>query len=501
MDTLTAERVAARARPGAARRIPAGTLPALAAAAALFCLPALLNGFPLVFPDTTAYLDDGQRLVRLDWPNNVRPVYYGLAIWFLHWERSAWPVVAVQGLVLAHLLWLTMRVAGGAPPRPAVFLGVATLLALLTPIGWYVSHLMPDIFAGVTILAIFLLGLCRDRLGAVETAYLVVLGTAATAFHMSHLAIALALAGTLLLARIAIPALRRRIRPGLAALPVVLAVAALLTSSQLLWGRLSLSPKSPPFLLARLVHDGPARAYLDETCAVRGWMLCRYRAEIEGMSEDDFLWKFLHEVHFRTLRSDGSSDATAIRAEIAPVVRGTLAAHPGQVAGAAARNALRQLLDIRAEIKLDPGATEFLRVQSPYAWDGLMRSAEGRRRLTQDAIAPMNRLHEVVAALGALACLPLAVAMARRRQVAALALLAAILAGMLANAAVAGGLSGVFGRYQGRIVWLVPFWALLALWLASLVSAPAETDADDPRPDAADDAAAGPGLRAGPGRA
>jgi len=39
-----------------------------------------INGHPLLFDDTLSYWRDGMNLVRLKWPDNQRPVFYGLAI-------------------------------------------------------------------------------------------------------------------------------------------------------------------------------------------------------------------------------------------------------------------------------------------------------------------------------------------------------------------------------------------------------------------------------------
>ena len=135
---------------------------------------AFINKYPLLFPDTYSYLTDGINLIRLKWPDNQRPVFYGLFIWLLHWEHTLWPVVLVQGLILTHLIWLTLRVHSAAL-SPLVFLGIIALLAILTPLSWYASHIMPDVFLGVLILSAFLVIFCRDQLRKGETIYLFLL--------------------------------------------------------------------------------------------------------------------------------------------------------------------------------------------------------------------------------------------------------------------------------------------------------------------------------------
>ena len=80
------------------------------------------------------------------------------------------------------------------------FLALIAALAVLTPLSWHVSHVLPDVLTGALILAIFLLGFRREQLTRAETVYLFLLAAACICFHLSNLPIALALcAGTLLL--------------------------------------------------------------------------------------------------------------------------------------------------------------------------------------------------------------------------------------------------------------------------------------------------------------
>ena len=81
--------------------------------------PALYNGFPLVYPDTGAYISSGLRLsVHPD-----RPVGYGLFILFSSMGISLWFVVVAQALMLNWLIRrLCRKIPGpvGLPPRSTV---------------------------------------------------------------------------------------------------------------------------------------------------------------------------------------------------------------------------------------------------------------------------------------------------------------------------------------------------------------------------------------------
>ena len=65
--------------------------------AVLFLLPALINGFPLVFYDTDEYVyAAAHRYLPED-----RPVYYSIFTMIFDLRRSPWPSVIFQSLVTA----------------------------------------------------------------------------------------------------------------------------------------------------------------------------------------------------------------------------------------------------------------------------------------------------------------------------------------------------------------------------------------------------------------
>jgi hypothetical protein len=157
-------------------------------AALLLLWPAFWNGYPIVFSDTGTYLTQAiERYVGWD-----RPVFYSLFLLPLHMTVTTWPVIAVQALLLAHLLHLLRR---SLLPGTSVWwlVPVAAALAVASPLPWLVSQLMPDVFTGVLVLALALLILCGDRLCTGERIWLVALTALAIAVHQSHVLLAAAL--------------------------------------------------------------------------------------------------------------------------------------------------------------------------------------------------------------------------------------------------------------------------------------------------------------------
>jgi hypothetical protein len=426
---------------------------AIAAASVLFCWPALYNGFPLVYGDTASYLDtiDPRKTM---W---ARQIFYTAFLRVLHWRVSLWPAVFVQGLITAHLLYLVVR-AFLPTVKPGTYLSIAAILAAATSLPWHTSALLPDLFTPVLVMAMFLLAFCRDRLHRLETLYLVALVGLATIVHLSHILLAVGLIGAIAGARRALR-LRDR-RPGrtvlLLAAPVLAAASIHVGINYAVHSSFSLSPASSIWLMARFIADGPGRAYLKDECPTRHFILCDYVDELPSDS-DEFLW------------SDYSPDSIfhraggfpALRGEAREIVTGTLSRYPGQVLGAFAANTARQLLDIDTgqwidfgPNKLDQPISLYIEDQFPRAYAGYVASAQLQETIPIAAIAVWH-IGFVVAALAVCAGTLLVRGNQQPRLLVPFCIV--VLAALIGNAMIAGGLSAVHDRYQTRLIWLVVF--------------------------------------------
>ena len=180
------------------------------AGAALLAWPALLNGYPILFSDTGAFLAQ-TLLPAMVWD---KPYVYGPFLHLFHWRISLWlPMVAVL-LGLSHLLWLAQRAVLGRA-RPGEHIRLCAGLAALTSLPWFATLLMPDILAPALVLCLYLLGFAR--LSWPETVWITLLAALCAASHLSHLPLAAALiALVLLLTRRLVPMLRCALPLGLA---------------------------------------------------------------------------------------------------------------------------------------------------------------------------------------------------------------------------------------------------------------------------------------------
>lgn len=412
---------------------------AIATGGGFLIWPALINGYPLLFSDTRAFLDQ-LFLPFMVWD---KPWIYGPVLVIVSLKLSLWLPALAQGWLVSWVLWRVQCAL--RPPSPGSHLGLCLVLATGSAAPWFASLLIPDILAPVTVLALFLLAFPQDGR---RQRFITVLASFAIAAHLTHLVIATACLAVILVLR---PRVFTR-----AAIPLGMAVALLLGTNLVGHGRLGVSPFGAVFGLARLVVDGPARVLLEETCPEAGYWMCRRVGRLPASTET-FLWDPAGPVW------TFPGGPIALAPEASRIVTATILAHPTDVARAAADNTLTQLFKLRLDPALganwlDEKVGARLRMSYPGAEETRFKASAQRagelRAIIPFWAAPWQIPHMTVLALGAMGSVVL-LAWSWRRDRVLFALIALIAAGVLANAFATGALSGPADRYQARVAWLV----------------------------------------------
>jgi hypothetical protein len=428
--------------------------------------PALYNGYPLLYPDSISYLQQGRPVARALFLRQFSPSYggrsliYSVGILPLHWNITPWPVVICNALVTAYILWLVVR---SLLPRQtlAAYFVLVVPLSLLTGLGWFVGWIMPDIFGPVLYLAVYLLVFAKETLPRVERLTVVLIAWWAVASHVTHLILAGGLC--VLLVAVLIVAgqpTRRALRAvGPVAMIGLLAAGAHVSLHAYLYGEPSLSGKRPPFVMARMIADGPGKRYLQQQCPRRHVEICAHLHDLPD-NVADFLW-----------RADGIWQSASpeqqerMRNEEMPVVVGTLRAYP------------REELRVSASHFWEQLHTFGLWGYGPRPWilamvDTVLQGGRARylrSRQAQEALPAefFTSVQDwtVIGCVIVIACWAVFVRQWWSPRV--IGLTAIIVFVVVANAAVTGVLSNVEDRYQARVIWLVPLLAgvLVLTWL------------------------------------
>lgn len=439
---------------------------AVCGGAVLLAWPALYNRYPLFYPDSMTYLGDGRVVARavflhqLSEYYGMRSLIYSLGILPWHWNVTPWPVVAFQSLLTAYVLWLVVR---SIVQRQTVkrYLILLALLSLFTSLSWYSSLIMPDILGPVLYLCIYLLVFARDDLTRADHVAVFLIAWWGVASHATHLMLAgglcILLVLLLLLRR---PFMQARWRAvGEVALIVVLAAAAQLALNDYLYGEPSLNGDRPPFLMARIIADGPGRWYLEQHCPEVKFAICDHVHDLPS-DPDVFLWG----ANGIWQNTDDES-AQRLSQEEMPFVLATLRAYPRQQLTKSAiafwqQLAVFGLYDLDAS---DVVSDEYNNV-FPGGRPHYMQSRQAQNTLPLEFFTSVGNWTILVSIVMICAVTPF---LWRKRSARLVGLTVVIVSTVVANALVTGPLSMVEDRFQSRVIWLLSFQAglFVMVWL------------------------------------
>lgn len=266
-------------------------------------IPALYNGYPLVNPDTGAYVSSGWGLNHFHVPID-RPIGYSIFIRVTSLSGlSLWGVAVAQTLILVYFLRRVTKKLLNKNYSERLFFAIIILLATCTSAGWFSSHLLPDIFAAILLLAIADLYLTPLSSKKGKALYFFAIWFIMNQ-HNSHLLIALVLC---LFAGIYYLIKRKRwfLKKTLFLFYITL-FSFISMSFFNLWSGNGFRPSASThvFLMARMAENGILDKFLKEYCPVEHYSLCDYQNKT-GDRQWDFMWGEGH------LQAAGGWDKTA----------------------------------------------------------------------------------------------------------------------------------------------------------------------------------------------
>jgi hypothetical protein len=469
--------------------------------ALLLATPSILSGHPTIYSDTRAYYALGQQIAEVvhlapkgsaaetlngasTGPSSARSrdprlpftvagsrsPTYSTAFYLIDRFAGGWMVVAGQALLAA---WAIEILANALGLACVYFIGVV-VVTFASSLPIVVGFLMPDVFMGIAaVIALYFIH------GQSKIAPERVLAFFALVFCLStHQSNIVILAGLLVVELAGAALLRARLtqdlRPKTAwvAAAIVLGLGIGMAYSASVKVTQHQALKSPPFMAARALADGPGRRYLDDACAKDPsvYALCAFRDRPLTLS-DDILWSMNPKVG--VFEFADYDTRLRIIAEQNRFLLGTIRFDPAGMLIAASSNFLRQLTLYQIdESYADPDS---MFQSSQYAiFREILPDAETCTARPHACAPRLNyKIIDAVVGLGLLAALALMAASARsvaRRapRLAGAALSVVII--LVINAAVCGVLSEPEYRYQDRVAWIV---VLTAAWMAVVWLRPA----------------------------
>ena len=437
---------------------------------ALERLPAAVRGDPKAL--TTPVSDDDQIDVTI---MGARSPAFGLFLFVFYKLGGIWLVAGAQAMICAWTLYLLWKAAAPAA-RLWTYLALTAGLAAGSTLPFFATFIMPDVFAGVAAAGFVILTVFGRRLTLLETAGVVLILAFAYAVHTSHILTALAVMVPAALLFWWFKAPKWPVAHGYALVFVAMALAVLSGKAyqDAFTSRTGMIQHRPPFLMARVLADGPGREYVRKVCKGpdNPYVICR-ASQAPLTRSDDILWEENPLIGaFNALKSPELQ--LRMEAEEGAFVKGAVLNDPWGQLKASMENWADQLTRISVHDPLrDPRqflANEYWKTTRLVE---MIVSPEQCKPIGPGCKPPFDmRLtkhwHELVMTLAAL----FAAWRLSRPDVRAdlldrkapwgqpatpLVVAVLILAAMLVlNAGVCGIISGAFSRYQARIVWIWP---------------------------------------------
>jgi hypothetical protein len=448
-NRLTVKQILLGREPGVAPKVvvyAVGTI--------LLCSAALYNGYPLVYWDSGSYLR-----AFIEWHNLPdRPIFYSIFLGLLHWRFSLWPIVIGQSLLTVFVIERTL--AHAVPRAGAVFqISIFLLLTIATSLPWFTGQIMPYIFTPLLVLVIYLVAVERDSLARWEYLLLLLILCIAEATHYTHIALTL---GLLIL--LGVISLVFKVMPlkNLApvALSAALAATAIYAVNYVERREIVFGPYNSILLFDRLLGYRTAQEYLARACPTKHYEICPYLDELNKLPPEfgGFMWNSAG-----VLPKVGGAEH--YRFEAQRLVHDIIVDAPVKNFWLAKGGTAQLLINFRTGLEFQSyGAeTQINRIVTKYFAREADAYFHSKEYLGSLGFSTINRIHVPVGYISLGAVIALLFVAIMRRDARLATLLSMVIAILLGNAFICGGLSSGDSHYQSRLMPLLPLAAAIAI--------------------------------------
>lgn len=421
-------------------------LPVIIGALVLLCA-AFFNGFPIVYADTSTYLDSA---FQFETPFD-RPITYGLFLRFASLNGlSLWFVILTQALILSGLIYLFLKlILDSSINRNRFFIGLMFFLALLTSASWTTSQLISDIFTPIMLLSFVLLAFGKYSKSFQVVLYVIFL--VATAMHMSHITFNVVFFISILVLRIwNVFGLKDNVKLRPILICFVLSILSISTMGS------ALSKSKHVFLMGALVEHGIAKEYLDEHCGDNKYALCAYKDSLPEKATE-FIWDASSPL-YKLGGFEGTKD------EFTEIINGTLTSpkYLGLHVVASVKATADQLLMFNIGDGNSPEIGESpvdkrVGTNFPHEIDSYRNSRQSKDQF--GFLSWYNSVLGVVVILSFVLCLFLFYKSEKRMR----AILFVVLLSIFFNAWVCGTFANAIDRLGTKVIWLIPLIAFIGV--------------------------------------
>jgi hypothetical protein len=416
---------------------------------ALLMAAGLYNHFPIVNPDTGAYIYNG---FSGELPKD-RPIFYSWFIRAASLDRSLWLVIVAQCLLCGSLIVALIQ---SAFPKLHIITKLLLLLGLCmgTSVCWFSGLLMPDIFTGILLLSILLLLITQQRWAHI---LLMVLIFCSILMHNAHLLVSIAFGICLLGSTWLRPSMRLYRQKAISICLISLSAWLCICGLNYHTGYgFKPSRTTHVFIMGRMCENGVLKAFLKDNCTNNAYRLCAYQDQLPEHAWD-FLWSnhpgFIasggwdsSEVEYKQIIKESLLQPKILKLQIQEAIKGTATE--------------LSLLSVGDGLNFDINNSNVLyKIENhfPKKLVYLRASKQGQGILHTD---PWNTVYPLVALLTITAGLWIAY---RKRDPIINSLLTCIVLFLLINALMSCSFANILPRLNARVFWVLPFFCMLLM--------------------------------------
>jgi hypothetical protein len=433
----------------------------------------LFNGYPLVYSDTATYIYSGfDKFIPID-----RPITYGLFIYLFSFKISLWFVVIIQNLITAFVIFELCSLFISGSKLSLYYLGIMLFLTFFTGIGWYSNQIMPDMFAPLFFLLVFLL-LYSPRLGFWKYFTYSVLLLLSLVVHLSHILLVIAIIIIITAIEYLLAKKSKSFTP-VFPLKRILIVSGLVISAWLILPAINyltekkfiVSTGSHVFFMAHLADTGILEKFLKENCDKEMYhdcSICNYKDSLPT-NLSDFMWE-RNGILAKTGGWAGSKE------QYNKIIRGMLK-DPKYLTMNILKSftyGCHQLFKndigqgLTANTKNSGNAGQ-IKWRFPYELNNFLNCKQNQWNGVYLNFKPLNTVNLILNIL-ALFCLLFIffTPLWKKIRPTTLKFLIYTLIAILVNSFITAGLNSPTERFQARVVWMLP----LALWIIILTEMP-----------------------------
>ncbi len=418
----------------------------------ILMLPAWINGYPLVYSDTSTYLASG---FELETPFD-RPISYGLFVRIASLNGiSLWLVIACQCILISYLILRITQFSLRAYEK-SIWLALIFVVTLsaCSSLSWTVCQIMPDIFTAIMCMSLFLLLFAKipDK----ERNFLYLLFTLSCSMHMSHIVFLLCLLGfSLCSSKLKIFGPEIHIRNITIILILILTLASIVTMGS------ALAKSRHVFFMGAMVEHGILKKYLDEHCATSNYRLCFYKDSLPEKA-----WQFIWEPGSPFYKTGAWKDS---KKEYNEIIYGSLS-EPAFI-GMHIKKSLEACIEQLGLFKIGDGNKAY--PNGTVLYERVVRYFPHEQKEYESSlqnnegmlfVASWNTLLRIVL-LHALACSAFLLLTPVKNLTSPFSKVAHFwfLISILLNAWVCGTFANAIDRLGSKMIWLLPFSILLSL--------------------------------------